>query len=34
MRLEEWGVPDYYELINYNQSFLEENKSDVEKVIN
>ena len=35
MRLEEWGVPDYYELILItNQSFLEENKSDVEKVVN
>lgn len=35
MRLEEWGVPDYYELILItNKSFLEENKSDVEKVVN
>ena len=35
MRLEEWGVPDYYELILItNKSFLEENKSEVEKVVN
>ena len=35
MRLEEWGVPDYYELILItNKSFLEENKSDVKKVVN
>jgi putative hydroxymethylpyrimidine transport system substrate-binding protein len=35
MRLEEWGVPDYYELILItNKSFLQENKSDVEKVVN
>ena len=35
MRLEEWGVPDYYELILItNKSFLEENKLDVEKVVN
>ena len=35
MRLEEWGVPDYYELILItNKSFLEENKSDDEKVVN
>ena len=35
MRLEEWGVPDYYELILItNKSFLEENRSDVEKVVN
>ena len=35
MRLEEWGVPDYYELILItNKSFHEENKSDVEKVVN
>ncbi|MED5283290.1 MAG: ABC transporter substrate-binding protein [Chloroflexota bacterium] len=35
MRLEEWGVPDYYELILItNKSFLEENKSDVEKAVN
>ena len=35
MRLEEWGVPDYYELILItNKSFPEENKSDVEKVVN
>ncbi len=34
MRLEEWGVPDYYELILItNKSFLEENKSEVEKVV-
>ena len=34
MRLEEWGVPDYYELILItNTNFLIENKSEVEKVV-
>jgi len=35
MKLEEWGVPDYYELILItNQSFLESNSKEVEKVVN
>ena len=34
MRLEEWGVPDYYELILItNSTFLNENKNKVEKVV-
>jgi len=35
MKLEEWGVPDYYELILItNNKFLEENEKEVEKVVN
>ena len=35
MKLEEWGVPDYYELILItNKDFLEENLEVVEKVVN
>ncbi|MDG2102076.1 MAG: ABC transporter substrate-binding protein [Dehalococcoidia bacterium] len=34
MRLEEWGVPDYYELILItNSTYLNENKNEVEKVV-
>lgn len=34
IRLEEWGVPDYYELILItNATFLNENKIEVEKVV-
>jgi len=34
IRLEEWGVPDYYELILItNVTFLNENKIEVEKVV-
>jgi putative hydroxymethylpyrimidine transport system substrate-binding protein len=35
MKLEEWGVPDYYELILItNRKFLDENENEVEKVVN
>ncbi len=35
MKLEEWGVPDYYELILItNKDFLKENLEVVEKVVN
>lgn len=35
MKLEEWGVPDYYELILItNQNFLESHSKEVEKVVN
>jgi len=35
MKLEEWGVPDYYELILItNRNFLDKNENEVEKVVN
>lgn len=35
MRLEEWGVPDYYELLLItNSSFLEEKNDELKKVVN
>ena len=35
MKLEEWGVPNYYELILItNKRFLDENEKKVEKVVN
>ena len=35
MKLEEWGVPDYYELILItNQDYLNNNSKQVEKVVN